>query len=67
MGNTLGGGHQVGTDAVAAYNNFLRTYCLLHAEMRSTEAIENATRMWNFFTPEQQMQYAQMVSLLRFF
>ncbi|XP_020799717.1 uncharacterized protein LOC110177366 [Drosophila serrata] len=59
MGNVFG--EQANSmEAIAAYNNFLCTYGLLHTEMLPNDAIQCATRMWCNFTPEQQMSYAQM-------
>ncbi|KAH8251845.1 hypothetical protein KR038_009402 [Drosophila bunnanda] len=59
MGNVYGR-EKVSMDAIAAYNNFLCTYGLLHTEMLPNDAIQYATRLWCNFSPEQQMSYAQM-------
>ncbi|KAH8242570.1 hypothetical protein KR032_000088 [Drosophila birchii] len=59
MGNIIGG-QTVSEEIITAYNNFLCTYGLLHAEMLPNDAIQHATYMWCNLSPEQQMDYARM-------
>ncbi|XP_017020397.1 uncharacterized protein Tpl94D [Drosophila kikkawai] len=58
MGGTIGGQTNP-LESIAAYNNFLCTYGLLHREgSLPSDAIQRATSMWCNFTPEQQMSFA---------